>query len=235
VRSETVICYLSQTNYRPRNKIKFLPLIRSERNTEGMSGSLVSLLVSTKNMHKMHEIRAILGPLFQVSDLSALATMPEIEETGETFEDNATLKAVAVSQIYDGWVIADDSGLEVDALGGAPGVYSARYSGEGATDALNNALLLKNLENVRGKNRKARFRCVIVLARAGRKVAVFNGTVEGLIANQPKGAGGFGYDPLFVPHGFCKTFGQLPATTKNRLSHRALALERLRGWGGWVS
>jgi XTP/dITP diphosphohydrolase len=198
-----------------------------------MSGSLISLLVSTKNMHKMREIRAILGPSFQVSDLSALATMPEIEETGETFEDNATLKAVAVSQIYDGWVIADDSGLEVDALGGAPGVYSARYSGKEATNAGNNALLLKNLESISGKDRKARFRCVIVLARAGRKVAVFSGAVEGIIVNQPKGAGGFGYDPLFVPQGFCETFGQLPAATKNRLSHRALALERLRDWGGW--
>ena len=198
-----------------------------------MSGSLISLLVSTTNMHKIREIRAILGPSFRVSDLSALAATPEIEETGETFEDNATLKAVAVSQIYDGWVIADDSGLEVDALGGAPGVYSARYSGTEATDAGNNALLLKNLENVRGKDRKARFRCVIVLACAGRKLAAFSGAVEGIIANQPKGTGGFGYDPLFVPQGFCETFGQLPAVIKNRLSHRAMALERLREWDGW--
>jgi non-canonical purine NTP pyrophosphatase (RdgB/HAM1 family) len=126
---------------------------------------------------------------------------------------------------FEGWVIADDSGLEVDALGGAPGVYSARYSGKEATDAENNALLLKNLENVRGKDRKARFRCVIALARAGYKVAAFSGTVEGIITNRPKGAGGFGYDPLFVPRGFCKTFGQLPAAAKNNLSHRAMALE----------
>ncbi len=198
-----------------------------------MSGSLISLLVSTRNVHKAREIRAILGPSFRVCDLSALAATPEVEETGETFEDNATLKAVAISQIHDGWVIADDSGLEVDALGGAPGVYSARYSGKGATDGENNALLLKNLENVRGKDRKARFRCVIALARAGHKVAAFSGTVEGTIINQPKGAGGFGYDPLFVPQGHCETFGQLPAETKNRLSHRAMALKGLRDWGGW--
>lgn len=184
-------------------------------------------------MHKVREIRTILGPSFQVCDLCGLAETPEIEESGETFEENATLKAVAVSQIHQGWVIADDSGLEVDALGGAPGVYSARYSGEDATDAANNALLLKNLENVRGKDRKARFRCVIVLARAGRKVAVFSGSVEGIIVNQPKGTEGFGYDPLFIPQGFCETFGQLPAATKNRLSHRALALGKLRDWGGW--
>ena len=198
-----------------------------------MSGSLISLLVSTRNMHKVREIRAILGPSFRVSDLCALAATPEVEETGETFEDNATLKAVALSQIYEGWVIADDSGLEVDALGGAPGVYSARYSGKEATDTENNAFLLKNLENVRGKDRKARFRCVIALARAGYKVAAFSGAVEGIITNRPKGAGGFGYDPLFVPRGFCKTFGQLPAAAKNNLSHRAMALERLREWDGW--
>jgi XTP/dITP diphosphohydrolase len=198
-----------------------------------MSCSSICLLFSTRNMHKVREIRAILGPSFRVFDLSMLAATPEVEETGETFEDNATLKAVALSQIYEGWVIADDSGLEVDALGGAPGVYSARYSGKEATDAENNALLLKNLENVRGKDRKARFRCVIALARAGYQVAAFSGAVEGIITNRPKGAGGFGYDPLFVPRGFCKTFGQLPAAAKNNLSHRAMALERLREWDGW--
>jgi XTP/dITP diphosphohydrolase len=200
-----------------------------------MTASVISLLVSTRNIHKVREIRAILGSSFRVSDLSGLAEIAEIEETDETFEENATIKAVAVSQICDGWVIADDSGLEVDALGGAPGVYSARYSGKGATDAENNALLLKNLENVRGKNRRARFRCVIVLARAGHKFAVFDGAVEGSIAKQPRGGGGFGYDPLFVPEGFVKTFGELPAELKNRLSHRAMALEKLRDWSGWRS
>ncbi len=198
-----------------------------------MSSSLISLLVSTRNAHKVHEITAILGPSFRVSDLSALVSTPEIAETGDTFEENATLKAVAVSRLNGGWVIADDSGLEVDALGGAPGVYSARYSGNEATDSRNNALLLKNLQNVREKERTARFRCVIVLARDGHKLAAFDGAVEGIIANQPRGSGGFGYDPLFIPQGFCETFGELPATTKNRLSHRAMALKRLREWEGW--
>jgi XTP/dITP diphosphohydrolase len=198
-----------------------------------MSSSLISLLVSTRNAHKVREITAILGPSFRVSDLSALSSMPEIAETGDTFEENATLKAVAVSQVSGGWVIADDSGLEVDALGGAPGVYSARYSGRAATDLGNNALLLKNLRHVRGKQRRARFRCVIVLARDGRKLAAFDGAVEGIIGRQPKGSEGFGYDPLFIPEGFCQTFGELPAATKNRLSHRAMALERLREWDGW--
>jgi len=191
------------------------------------------LLVSTRNAHKVGEIRAILGDSFDVFDLSILPQMPEVEETGTTFEENATLKAVAASLLFEGWVIADDSGLEVDALKGAPGVYSARYAGVSASDADNNALLLRNLAGVRGKERSARFRCVIVLARAGRKLAAFSGAVEGIIVNEHKGAGGFGYDPLFVPEGFCETFGQLPAEVKNRLSHRAQAVAKLRDWRGW--
>ncbi len=191
------------------------------------------LLVSTRNAHKVSEIRAILGENFEVLDLSAAPKVPEIEETGVTFEENATLKAVAASLVFEGWVIADDSGLEVDALDGAPGVYSARYAGEQGNDAANNALLLKNLAGVRGKDRSARFRCVIVLARAGRKLAVFSGAVEGVVINGPKGEGGFGYDPLFVPDGHCETFAQLDAKVKNILSHRARALEKLRDWRGW--
>ena len=146
-----------------------------------MCTSPIPLLFSTRNPHKVREIRIILGVPFEVSDLSILPTMHEVEETGTTFEENAELKAVAASQLFEGWVIADDSGLEVDALGGAPGVYSARYAGKAATDSENNALLLKNLEAVAEQERRARFRCVIVLARSGRKVAAFSGVVEGLL------------------------------------------------------
>ena len=117
------------------------------------------LLVSTRNVHKVDEIRAIMGPMFALSDLSILPALGEVEETGSTFEENATLKAVAASQHFDDWVIADDSGLAVDALQGAPGVISARYSGPEANAATNNALLLKNLAGVRGRDRTARFRC----------------------------------------------------------------------------
>ncbi|HEY5814038.1 MAG TPA: RdgB/HAM1 family non-canonical purine NTP pyrophosphatase [Terrimicrobiaceae bacterium] len=198
-----------------------------------MSTSVAPLLVSTTNTHKVREIRAILGSGFELSDLSALPLMREVEETGETFEENAALKALAASELFEGWVIADDSGLEVDALGGAPGVYSARYAGKGASDADNNALLLKNLEEVHDTDRRARFRCVIVLARMGRKFALFEGIVEGAVARHPRGAGGFGYDPLFIPAGFSETFGQLAAEIKNRLSHRAQALDKLRRWDGW--
>jgi XTP/dITP diphosphohydrolase len=192
-----------------------------------------TLLVSTRNAHKVAEIREILGSTFEVLDLSTIAVVGEVEETGVTFEENATLKALAVSGHFDGWVIADDSGLEVDALGGAPGVWSARFSGDGATDASNRALLLEKLEGVRGKERSARFRCVIVLARAGRKFAAFSGSIEGVVINQEKGAGGFGYDPLFVPEGHCETFAQLGADVKNALSHRARALAGLLAWSGW--
>ena len=191
------------------------------------------LLVSTRNLHKVVEIREILGSEFEVLDLSTLSGVGEVEETGTTFEENATLKALAVSEHFGGWVIADDSGLEVDRLGGAPGVWSARFSGEGATDASNRAMLLEKLAGARGKERSARFRCVIVLAHGGQKLAAFSGSVEGVIINQEKGSGGFGYDSLFVPEGHCGTFAELGAEVKNTLSHRSRALEGLRSWSGW--
>jgi XTP/dITP diphosphohydrolase len=191
------------------------------------------LLVSTRNTHKIVEIREILGGDFEVVDLSVLPEFGEVEETGETFEENAALKALAASAHFDGWVIADDSGLEVDALGGSPGVWSARFSGAGATDASNKALLLEKLGGVRGKDRAARFRCVIALARHDQLLATFSGAVEGVIINQEKGQGGFGYDPLFVPEGHCATFAELGPEVKNALSHRARALQGLKSWIGW--
>jgi XTP/dITP diphosphohydrolase len=126
-------------------------------------------------------------------------------------------------------VVADDSGLEVDALGRRPGIYSARYAGPGAGDGGNLRKVLEELAvaGIRGKDRSARFRCVLVLARDGAKVAAFHGAVEGILANEPKGGEGFGYDPAFIPEGHCETFGQLPAEVKNALSHRARALTAL--------
>jgi len=191
------------------------------------------LLVSTRNVHKVGEIPAILGPAFDIRDLSTIPPFPEVEETGNTFEHNATLKAIAASLLVDEWVIADDSGLEVDALHGAPGVLSARFAGTPSNDVANNALLLEKLAAIRGKARSARFRCVIVLARHGRKLAVFAGTVKGQIIPTPRGNAGFGYDPLFVPDGFCQSFAELPPETKNTLSHRAHAVAALKAWGGW--
>jgi XTP/dITP diphosphohydrolase len=179
------------------------------------------------------EIRHILGGMFDVVDLSAMEWVEEVEETGATFEENATLKALAASAGWDGWVIADDSGLEVDALGGAPGVKSARFSGENANDSSNRARLLEMLAGVAAPARSARFRCVIVLARAGKKQSSFSGAVEGTLLSNERGAGGFGYDSLFVPAGYQATFAELPPEVKNALSHRARALAELKTWQGW--
>jgi XTP/dITP diphosphohydrolase len=193
-----------------------------------------TVLVSTRNAHKLVEIRQILGPSFELLDLSSVPALGEVQETGTTFEENAALKALAASAHFGGWVLADDSGLEVDALGGAPGVYSARFSGEGATDVTNRALLLEKLATVPAHERSARFRCVIALARGGEVLAHFSGSVEGAIISSEKGEGGFGYDPLFVPEGFGETFAELGAETKNRLSHRGRALAGLKSWPGWA-
>ena len=172
----------------------------------------------------------MLGYSFAVRDLKYLPEAPEVEETGTTFLANATLKAVAISRLAGGLVLADDSGLEVDALDGAPGVYSARYAGEGADDAANNARLLENLAGVPASERTARFRCVMVVARDGEVLADFDGSVEGRIIEAPRGDHGFGYDPLFVPDGHDATFAELGAEIKNGMSHRARALETLVPW-----
>lgn len=185
------------------------------------------LLVATKNAHKTAEIRAMLGTMWEIEDLNAHPDVPAPEETGATFAENAAIKAVAASHLFPGLVLSDDSGLEVDALGGAPGVVSARYAGPGATDADNRARLLRELAAVgaEGKARTARFRCVMALAREGQVLATFDGTVEGVILDEEKGGGGFGYDSLFVPEGHRETFAQLSAGVKNAFSHRARALQ----------
>ena len=186
-----------------------------------------SLLIATRNVHKTEEIRVMLGNAFQVEDLNSGKDWPNIVETADTFLGNATLKALGISQIYDGLVLSDDSGLEVDAIGGAPGVWSARFAGQNATDAENRSLLLQRLAAFRGKERSARFRCVMVLAKGPKVLGSFSGAVDGMITNQEKGDHGFGYDSIFVPKGYCETFGQLSVETKNLLSHRARALEQV--------
>ena len=186
------------------------------------------LLVATGNSHKTDEIRAILGAGYVVSDLKAHPELPEVEETGTTFLENATLKAVEISKQVEGLILSDDSGLEVDALGGEPGVYSSRYAGEAGNDAANNKKLLHELQ---GKdNRKARFRCVMVLAQDGEVLTSFDGAVEGRMLSELHGEGGFGYDPLFVPDGYDQTFSQLSEGIKNQLSHRAVAMQKVVAW-----
>lgn len=185
------------------------------------------LLLATRNSHKTREFAAIMGPEFLVTDLSRRNDVPLIAETGTTFAENAALKAIGASSYVNDLVVGDDSGLEVDALGAAPGVYSARYAGEGATDAANVAKLLEKLAHA-ADPRTAQFRCALALARAGKLIAEFSGSVTGTIAADPSGSGGFGYDPVFVPSGFEQTFGELPAATKDQMSHRARAVKQLR-------
>ena len=187
---------------------------------------MTSLLLATRNAHKTRELAALLGPEFSVSDLTALPQIAAIEETGKTFAENATLKAVAASRIVSGLVAADDSGLEVDSLGGAPGVYSARYAGDGASDETNVAKLLRALHDT--DERAAQFHCVLVLAHDGDAITLFDGVVRGQIARSPAGKNGFGYDPVFVPDGFTDTFAALGDAMKNQISHRARAAAQLR-------
>ena len=191
---------------------------------------VIDLLVATRNAHKTEEIQRILGPQFNVTDLAAHPEIPHIAESGTTFQENAILKAVAVSKRMPGFVIADDSGLEVEALGGAPGIHSARYAGMNATDQEKTNKLLEELTRVGAtKNaRRARFRCVLALAYKGNVLGAFEGIIEGQIADRPHGSHGFGYDPIFMPEGFQQTFGELAPAEKNQLSHRARALEKLR-------
>ena len=186
----------------------------------------MQLIVATRNSHKTREIQHILGPEFTVLDLNAYPAISDIPESGISFEENAALKAVAASQRVPDLVIADDSGLEVDALGRAPGIYSARYAGMKATEKEKINKLLCELAQVGTINdaRRARFRCVVALASKRNLLGSFEGIVEGRIADTARGSGGFGYDPVFIPEGFQQTFAELPAEVKNTISHRAKAI-----------
>jgi len=194
-----------------------------------------SLVLATGNVGKQRELAALLqGRDLQLLRQSELG-VTSVEETGTTFEANALLKARHAAAATGLPALADDSGLEVDALGGAPGVYSARYAGEHAGDAANTALLLQRLQGVPLSARTARFRCVIVLLRSAADDAplLAAGSWEGHIALAPAGVGGFGYDPVFVPRGGVLTVAELDDITKNQVSHRAQALQDLLArWPG---
>jgi XTP/dITP diphosphohydrolase len=186
------------------------------------------LLLATRNSHKTREFTEILGGEFDVHDLADAVELPLVEETGLTFEANAILKAVEISKHFQELVVADDSGLEVDVLQGAPGIYSARYAGEHATDAQNVAKLLAELSRCDPARRLARFRCCLALVQKGEVLGIFEGVVDGTITGEPRGVAGFGYDPVFQPQGFEQTFAELPSGEKNRISHRARAVRALR-------
>ncbi|MEP6777789.1 MAG: RdgB/HAM1 family non-canonical purine NTP pyrophosphatase [Chthoniobacterales bacterium] len=192
-----------------------------------MSPKKPALMIATRNRHKTREFAEMLGREFEVTDLVG-SSLPIVKEIGTTFAENAMLKAVQTSRLMNGYVVADDSGLEVDALDGAPGVYSARFAGVRATHAENIEKLLAALARCQPERRSARFRCVLVFARRGEILGTFKGVVEGLITDEPRGKDGFGYDPIFQPTGFNQTFGELSPVIKNEISHRARAMKSLR-------
>ncbi len=197
----------------------------------------MKLIIATRNAHKTQEIAQILPDSFEVESLAGYPDAPDIVEDGTTFAANAALKSCGISACYSGLVLADDSGLCVDALDGAPGIHSARFAGVHGDDTGNNVYLLQRLQSLIDSGAlaadtrfTARFVCVLSLARDGVELASFEGVVEGHIALDASGSGGFGYDPLFIPEGFTESFAALPAGVKNSLSHRARALELLRDY-----
>jgi len=221
---------------------------------------MTTLLIATRNAHKVGEIQAILGAQFRFLTLNDFPNAPKVIEDADTFAGNATKKAVELAKWLTSqainyqpstinYVLADDSGLEVDALGGQPGVHSARFAAldknENSKDADNNAKLLRLLRDVPLEKRTARFRCVIAFAPVPRgkiegaspvcfadefEPQLFDGTCEGKILCEPRGQNGFGYDPLFVPDGYDQTFAELGDEVKNKLSHRAKALAKLKNF-----
>lgn len=184
----------------------------------------MNLCFATNNAHKLEEVKAILGNRFQILSLEDINCNEELPEERDTLEGNSLQKAEFVFNTYKISCFADDTGLEVEALQGAPGVYSARYAGEQRSAEDNIHMLLKNLQGE--QNRKARFRTVVTLIQSG-DVHQFEGIVEGIIIENRKGNSGFGYDPVFVPNGFSKTMAEMSSLEKNQISHRARAIQKL--------
>ena len=189
----------------------------------------IELLIATTNVHKVRELRSMLKDLGQF-DLLSLCDFHDYtppEETVSTFEENATLKAEHAAKTLNRWVIADDSGLVVPTLNGAPGVLSARYAGNNATDLENRKKLLEDMQHLFDDDRQAFYECAIALASPQGLKKCVKGTCEGTLLLKDRGGGGFGYDPLFVKNGYSKTFAELGESIKNRISHRRKALDRI--------
>ncbi|MCX5692948.1 MAG: RdgB/HAM1 family non-canonical purine NTP pyrophosphatase [Candidatus Omnitrophica bacterium] len=189
----------------------------------------MELVVATRNKDKLREIKALLKSFpVKVFSLDSFKGVPEIMEDGKTLEDNAIKKAVQVSKFLKKFAVADDSGLEVEYLDGDPGVYSARFSGKGATYKSNNEKLLRLLRGVPLVRRKACFKCVIAAADKGRVIGIAEGVCNGKISFVSKGDNGFGYDPVFIPDGCKKTFAEMDPAWKNKISHRSKALVKAK-------
>ena len=191
----------------------------------------MNIVLATKNKKKAEEMKKILADagvhIDSILTLQDFPECPEVEEDGSTFEANAAKKARFVSEHTRMIAVADDSGLEVDALKGAPGVFSARYAGEPADDKKNTEKLLKEMQNVPDEKRTARFVCCIALALPDKEVKTFFGTVEGTIGRELRGQNGFGYDPVFYPEGSARTFAEMSDKEKNAISHRGGAIRKL--------
>ena len=188
----------------------------------------MNLLLATRNRNKVAEMQhALAGTGWQVLMLSDFGDAPDVEEDGATFEENARKKARSAARFSRLWTLAEDSGLEVDALGGEPGVKSARYAGEGANDADLMHKVLERTVNVPEERRTARFRCVMCLIDTAGKETCFEGRCEGRIAHSARGTAGFGYDPIFIPDGYSRTFAELGLNAKSKISHRARAMEQV--------
>ncbi len=185
--------------------------------------SISQLVFATNNVHKTTEVSALLSPQYKVLNLIDIGCLVDIPETGTSFAENATLKSSYVSENFKLDCFADDSGLEVEALNNEPGIYSARYSGSRG-DELNLNFLLAKMEGV--QHRRARFKTVISLILAGKNY-IFEGMINGQLRTEAIGEGGFGYDPIFQPDGYLETFAQMPLEQKNKISHRAIAMQKL--------
>lgn len=193
-----------------------------------------TIYLASGNAHKLHELQTALdqaGLAVQVFGPDKIGGMPEVEETGTTFEANALLKAHGLQEMADkdAWFLADDSGIEIDALNGRPGVISARYAGEPCDDEANNDKVLEEMREVSERERSCRFRCVLALV--GKDLEeIFAGSCEGVLLQKRRGSGGFGYDPLFLPNESASTFAEISLDEKAKISHRARALTRLIDW-----
>ena len=193
------------------------------------------IYVATGNAHKLRELQQMFAAAnlpWTIEGAAALGGMPDVDENAGTFSGNALIKARALQKLAPkgAWVLADDSGLEVTALGGAPGIYSARYAGVGAKDGANTEKLLRALEIIPDGSRAARFVCVLALLGPQGEEKIFEGECRGRIGRTLAGGGGFGYDPVFFPDGFNKTFAEIGDDVKNKISHRGTALKKLFNW-----
>ena len=206
------------------------------QNTANNAVADKTIMIATGNMGKAKEFEKMFAKAgYQIKTMKDFPELPEVQETGQTFEENARLKAETIANILQCPVLADDSGLTVDALGGMPGIYSARFAGEQKSDASNNAKLLHELTDVADENRTAQFHCTLVFAAPQKESLVVEGIWHGRIARIPRGENGFGYDPLFIVDGLEKTSAELTPEEKNEISHRGQAMKKLDGlWQAWL-